>query len=98
MSAPGQIEIDRSGTEPVVRITQPQESFTVQELRRYAEYLAQLADEAVRKPEPELDELTAVIDASQGRYMSYPWNIQQIARDVLAAGYKRETATTEVAT
>jgi len=97
MSAPGQIEIDRSGGEPVIKLVQPQESFTLDQLRQYAGYLNTVADEAAKRPEPELDELTAVIDASQGRYMSYPWNIQQIARDVLAAGYKRETSKAEVA-
>ena len=93
MSAPGQVEIDRSGPEPTVRIVQPQESFTVQQLRLYAGYLARLADEANWRPEPEVDALVAVFKATEARYMVYEDGLLTLARAVLAAGYKRETAT-----
>ena len=92
MSTPGQIEIDRSGPETTVRIVQPQESFTVQQLRLYAEYLATVADEASARPEPEVDELVAVFNATEARWLTYDDGMRVMARAVLDAGYKRESA------
>jgi len=88
---PGQVEIDCSGNEPVIRIGHPQDSYTIQQLRMYAEYLATLADEAGKRPEPEVDELAGIIDASPGRLMTYPANVRRIARDILDAGYERKS-------
>ena len=89
---PGSIEIDRSGDEPVISIGHPPGPFTTGQLRSYAAYLGTVAEEAAKRPEPEIDELAAIIDASEGRWLAYPANIREIARAVLAAGYKRETA------
>ena len=96
MSEPGSIEIDRSGTEPIIRIAQPCESFTVNKLRMYAEYLATVADEAAKPPpEPEVDELVAMFEATQARWMTWESATVELARAVVAAGYKREIAATE---
>ena len=92
MSEPGTIEIDRSGSEPVIKITNPPDLFSLDQLRSYAAYLSTFAEEAAKRPEPEIDELATIIDASDGRWLAYPANIREIARAVLAAGYKRETA------
>ena len=95
MSAPGSIEIDRSGSEPAISIGHPPGPYTIDQLRSYAAYLATLADDAARRPEPEVDELAGIIDASQGRWMTYPANVRTIARDILDAGYERKDAATE---
>ena len=94
MSEPGVIEIDRSGTEPVVRIGHPPGPFTIDQLRQYATYLATVADEAARRPEPEVDELVAVFEATQARWLRYEEGIVVLARAVLAAGYERKSAAT----
>ena len=93
----GRIEIDHSGAEPIVSIGHPPGPFTIDQLRSYAAYLGTVAEEAAKRPEPEIDELAAIIDASDGRWLAYPANIREIARAVLAAGYKREIAATEKA-
>ena len=89
--APGEIEIDRSGTETVIRIGQPQESFTVNQLRMYAEYLDLLAREAeAPPPEPDVEALVTVFETIPVRLMTWEAARHELARAVLAAGYKRE--------
>jgi len=92
---PGRIEIDRSSGEPLIHIGHPSGPYSIDQLRSYARYLGTLAEEAAKRPEPEIDELATVIDASDGRWLAYPANIREIARAVLAAGYKREDAPKE---
>ena len=93
---PGEIEIDRSGDRTVVRMRQPQDSFTVNELRMYAEYLATVADEAEKPPpEPDVEAIVAVFKGTVARYLGYDEALPVLARAVLAAGYKRESAATE---
>ena len=95
MSEPGTIEIDRSGDEPVVRVVQPGDSFTVSQLRMYAEYLATVANEAAAPPpEPEVEALVGLFNGTVARYVQYDEAALLMARAVLAAGYKRETAAT----
>ena len=86
----GRIEIDHSGAEPIVSIGHPPGPFTIGQLRQYAAYLATVADEAARRPEPEVDELVAVFEATQARWVRYEEATVLHARAVLAAGYKRE--------
>ena len=96
MSEPGTIEIDRSGDEPVVRIVQPDDSFTVSQLRMYAEYLATVANEAAAPPpEPEVEALVLAFKGTEARYLTYEEALPVLARAVLAAGYKRENAAAE---
>ena len=97
MSEPGSIEIDRSGTEPLVSIEHPPGPFTLDQLRAYASYLTLVADEAARRPEPEVDELVAVIDGSRARWMPYEEGVRRLAREILDAGYERKNAATEKA-
>jgi hypothetical protein len=60
-------------------------------LRLYAEYLATVADEASGPgPEPEVEELIAVLGATEARYLGYEEALRMLARAVLAAGYRRE--------
>ncbi len=95
MSEPGTIEIDRSGSQTIVRVVQPSDSFTVSQLRMYAEYLATVADEAERpEPEPEVQALVGLFNGTVARYVQYDEAALLMARAVVAAGYKRETAAT----
>ena len=87
---PGSIELDRSGSEPVVRLGPTPDAFTLDQLRAYASYLTVVADEAARRPEPEVDELIAVFNATQARWMHWESAAPELARAVLAAGYKRD--------
>lgn len=90
---PGTIEIDRSGAEPVISLAHPPGPFTIGKLRLYAEYLATVADEASRhEPEPEVEALVAVLQATEARYLGYEEALRMLARAVLAAGYRREAA------
>jgi hypothetical protein len=86
----GVIEIDRSGAEPVVTIGHPPGPYTLDQLRSYAAYLTVVADEASRRPEPEVDELIAVFNATQARWLRWEEAAVELARAVLAAGYKRD--------
>ena len=94
MSEPGSIEIDRSGGEPVVTFSVPETSFTLDGLRQFASYLTLVADEASARPEPEVEELVAVLDATDARLLDWFQASRELARAVLAAGYKREIAAT----
>jgi hypothetical protein len=89
-AAPGRIEIDRSGSEPLVTVAHPPGPFTLDMLRSYASYLATVADEASVRPEPEVAELMVVIDASQARWLPYPESVRVLAGDILDSGYRRE--------
>jgi len=90
---PGSIELDRSGSEPVVRLGHPPGPFTLDQLRMYGEYLITVAAEAKHAGgEPEVDELVTVIDSSQARWMPYHDGVRVLAREILAAGYKRDRA------
>jgi len=94
VSEPGRIEIDRSGTEPLVSIGHPPGPYTLDQLRTYGSYLVLLADEVADKPDPETEELIAVFDATQARWLDWFHATRELARAVLAAGYKRESAAT----
>jgi hypothetical protein len=94
MSEPGDIEIDRSGGEPAISIGHPPGPFTISQLRSYASYLATVADEAAARPEPEVDELVAVFNATEARWLTYDDGMRVMARAALAAGYERKNATT----
>ena len=91
----GSIELDRSGDEPVIHITHPSGTFTISQLRMYAGYLATVADEAAQPPpDPDVDALVAAFGATEARFMVYEDALRVLARAVLAAGYKRESAAT----
>ena len=87
---PRSIELDRSGSEPVVRLGPFPDEFTLDQLRSFASYLTVVADEASRRPEPEVDELVAVFNTTQARWMLWESAAPELARAVLAAGYKLE--------
>ena len=88
---PGSIELDRSGSEPVVRLGPVPAAFTLDQLRMYGEYLITVATEAEHaNGEPDVDELVAMIDSSQARWMPYHDGVRVLAREILAAGYKRD--------
>ena len=90
---PGTVEIDRSGEEPVISLAHPPGPFTISTLRLYAGYLATVADEAAEpEPEPEVEELIAVLSATDARWLGFEDALRVLARAVLAAGYKREAA------
>jgi hypothetical protein len=79
----GQIEVDDSGPEVRVRLTLPQEWFTLPELRQFAVYLATVADE--NEMIPELGELAAFLrDARSLKLAGF-----DLARALLKAGYRR---------
>ena len=67
------IEIDRSGPEALVHLKNAPGTFTVTELRMYAEYLATVAREAEKPPpEPDVEALVATLAAvTEARYMTY---------------------------
>jgi len=92
---PGSIEIDRSAEEPIVTFSVPETSLTLDGLRQFASYLTLVADEAARKPEPEVEELIAVFETIPVRLMTWEAARSELARAVLAAGYKREDAPRE---
>lgn len=95
MSAPGSIEIDRSGPEPVISIDHPPGPFTVTQLRLYGEYLTTLAAEAAKPaPEPEVEALVAVFESTGARWLTYEEGIRVLARAVVAAGYGVRSAAT----
>lgn len=89
---PGTVEIDRSDAGVLVKIGHPDGPFTVSQLRLYASYLATVADEAAAAPEPEVDELVAVFDATEARWLEYKDAARVMARAVLDAGYERASA------
>ena len=89
------IELDRSSGEPIIKLGAAEASFTPYQLRSYAAYLTTVADEADKRPEPEVDELAAIIDATEARWVAWPESSRVAARAVLAAGYKREIAPRE---
>ena len=95
MSEPGVIEIDRSGLEPAISVGHPPGPFTISQLRAYAAFLSSVADEAAKRPEPEVDELVAIIDASQARWLPYQDGVRELARVIIAAGYERKNAAGE---
>ena len=81
------IELDRSSGEPIIKLGAAEASFTPYQLRSYAAYLTTVADEADKRPEPEVDELAAIIDATEARWVAWPESSRVAARAVLAAGY-----------
>lgn len=88
---PPSIEVARVGSEPLVTIRMPEGQFTLDQLRQFAVYLNTVADEeSARKPEPDVDELAAVLEATQGRWLVWDSAKVEFARAVLAAGYKRQ--------
>lgn len=92
---PGAIEIDRSGSEPLVSIRHPPGPYTLDQVRAYASFLTVLADENAEKREPEVEELIAVLGATRARYLQWDAAAPELARAVLAAGYKRPAASPE---
>lgn len=87
--APGYIEIDDSGGEPVVRLRQPQDSFTLDQLRAFGTYLVTVADEAAAaRGEPEVQDLARLISGSRARYLPFEEAVTVLARDLLKAGYR----------
>jgi hypothetical protein len=92
---PGRIEIDRSGIEPVISVEHPSGPFSPDRLRKYAEFLATVAEEAAARPDPpEVEELIAVLNASEARWLPYEEAVRELARAILAAGYERKSAAT----
>jgi hypothetical protein len=81
---PGLIELDDSSGAVRVRLTLPQESFTVPELRSFAAYLNTVADEA--EPSPEVQELTQILESAA----IIPRSSRAMARVILGAGYSRQ--------
>jgi hypothetical protein len=57
---PGSIEIDRSGREPRVQFTLPQEWFTLPELIQFAKYLITVAEE--NEPSREVEALAGILE------------------------------------
>ncbi len=81
---PGFIELDDSSGVMRVRLTLPQESFTVTELRSFAAYLSKVADEA--EPSPEVRELAGILESATMMAQTST----ATARTVLRAGYSRQ--------
>jgi hypothetical protein len=89
------IELDRSSGEPVIKLGSAAAEFTPDQLRRYASYLTLVADEADKKPEPEVDELVAIFETVPWRLMAPQAAQYALAKAVLAAGYERRAAQAE---
>jgi hypothetical protein len=83
------IEIDRSDDAPRIKLAMAAAEFSPRELRQYADYLRLVADEAEARPEPDVDALVAVFDATEARWLSWPDAARVLARAVLQAGYGR---------
>lgn len=77
---PGAIEIDRSGSEPLVSIRHPPGPYTLDQVRAYASFLTVLADENAGKHEPEVEELIAVLGATRARYLQWDAAAPELAR------------------
>src|ERR1700744_5108073 len=79
--APGIVELDESTGHPRVKLTLPQESFTVSELRSFAAYLNMVADDA--EPSPEVSELADLLEVANRLSQSS----RATARSIIGAGY-----------
>ena len=84
-NAAGIIELDDSSGVMRVRLTLPQESFTLPELRSFAAYLSMVADEA--EPSPEVQELAGILEGAA--VLARPSHVT--ARTILRAGYRKDS-------